>query len=162
MKFTRWVAISGIGIFATAIAIALVFLLNIILLNSLIFPKVVSAGETALMEVNGIRLTVELAEKPKERSLGLMYRKSLPENMGMLFIYKRPAVMNFWMKNTYIPLSIAYIDTAGYIIAILKMEPLNTEKIYTSPAPAVWALEVNQGWFERNGVKVGDRIRLMR
>ncbi len=162
MKFKKWVAISGIGTFATTIAIAFVFLLNIILLNSLIFPKAVSAGETALMEVNGIRLTVELAEKPKERSLGLMYRKSLPENMGMLFIYKRPAVMNFWMKNTYIPLSIAYIDTNGYIIAILKMEPLNTEKIYTSPAPAVWALEVNQGWFEKNGVVVGDRVRLMR
>jgi len=162
MKIKRLVAISGIGTFATAIAIAFVFLLNIILLNSLIFPKVVSAGETALMEVNGIRLTVELAEKPKERSQGLMYRKSLPENMGMLFIYKRPAVMNFWMKNTYIPLSIAYIDTAGYIIAILKMEPLNTDKIYTSPAPAVWALEVNQGWFEINGVVVGDKVRLLR
>ncbi len=162
MKIKRWVAISGIGTFAIKIAISFVFLLNIILLNSLIFPQVASAGETALVEINSIRLTVEIAERPRERSLGLMYRKSLPENMGMLFIYKRPAVMNFWMKNTYIPLSIAYIDTNGYIIAILKMEPLNTEKIYTSPAPAVWALEVNQGWFERNGVKVGDRVRLMR
>jgi len=160
MKIKRLVIIARNG--TRAIAIALVLLLNIILLNTIIFPKFVFAGETALMEINGIRLTVEIVEKPRERSLGLMYRKSLPENMGMLFVYKRPVVMNFWMKNTYIPLSIAYIDTAGHIIAILKMEPLNTKKTYTSPAPAVWALEVNQGWFESNGVVVGDRVRLMR
>lgn len=127
-----------------------------------ILPPTAEGEGTALVKVNGIPLTVEIAEKPAERSLGLMYRKSLPENMGMLFIYRRPATMNFWMKNTYIPLSIAYIDTKGYIIAIFKMEPLNEEKIYTSPAPAVWALEVNQGWFEKNGVNVGDRVRLYR
>ena len=127
-----------------------------------ISPPTARGEGTALVEVEGIPLTVEIAERPTERSLGLMYRKSLPENMGMLFIYRRPGIMNFWMKNTYIPLSIAYIDTKGYIIAIFKMEPLNTERSYRSPAPAVWALEVNQGWFEKNGVKVGDRVRLFR
>lgn len=128
----------------------------------IISPPTTGGEGTALVKVKGIPLIVEIADKPAERSLGLMYRKSLPENRGMLFIYKRPATMNFWMKNTYIPLSIAYIDTKGYIIAIFKMEPLNEEKIYTSPAPAVWALEVNQGWFERHGVNVGDSVKLYR
>ncbi len=127
-----------------------------------ISPPTAGGEGTALVEVNGIPLTVEIVDKPAERSLGLMYRKSLPENMGMLFIYRRPGIMNFWMKNTYIPLSIAYIDTKGYIIAIFKMEPLNEKKSYRSPAPAVWALEVNQGWFEKNGVNVGDSVRLYR
>ena len=125
-------------------------------------PPTAGGKGTAVVKINGARLTVEIADKPAERSLGLMYRKSLPENMGMLFIYRRPGTMNFWMKNTYIPLSIAYIDTNGYIIAIFKMEPLNTKKSYTSPGPAIWALEVNQGWFEKNGVNVGDRVRLYR
>jgi uncharacterized membrane protein (UPF0127 family) len=128
----------------------------------MILPPTAGGEGTALVKVNGIPLIVEIAERPAERSLGLMYRKSLPENMGMLFIYRRPATMNFWMKNTYIPLSIAYIDTKGYIIAIFKMEPLNEKKTYRSPAPAVWALEVNQGWFEKNGVNVGHRVRLFR
>lgn len=141
-------------------AATLTILLAIFLYH--LFPSKTEGGGTAMVEVNGVPLTVEIAERPGERSLGLMYRKSLPENMGMLFIYKRPATMNFWMKNTYIPLSIAYINTNGYIVGIFKMEPLNTEKTYRSPAPAVWALEVNQGWFERNGVKVGDRVRLFR
>ncbi|MBN1573524.1 MAG: DUF192 domain-containing protein [Deltaproteobacteria bacterium] len=126
----------------------------------MILPPTAKGEGTALVKVKGIPLTVEIADKPAERSLGLMYRKNLPENKGMLFIYKRPATMNFWMKNTYVPLSIAYIDTNGYIIAIFKMEPLNEKKIYSSPAPAIWALEVNQGWFEKNGVRVGDRVKL--
>lgn len=127
-----------------------------------LLPSAAEGSGTGTVYINGARLKVEIVDKPAERSLGLMYRKSLPKNRGMLFIYRRPKIMNFWMKNTYIPLSIAYIDKKGYIIAIYKMEPLDTEKDYRSPGPAIWALEVNQGWFERHGVSVGDRVWLYR
>jgi uncharacterized membrane protein (UPF0127 family) len=87
-----------------------------------------------------------------------MFRENLPENQGMLFVYPYPLVLSFWMRNTLIPLDIAFIDHKGIIISIQQMQPFDDEKLYVSPLPVKYALEMNQGWFERNKVRVGDRV----
>ena len=107
--------------------------------------------------VGAQELTVEIADEPHERALGLMYRRSLPENSGMLFIYEDAQVRAFWMKNTFIPLSIAYINEKGAIVHIADMKPLSTASV-SSLLPAQYALEVNKGWFERHNIKKGDVI----
>jgi len=108
--------------------------------------------------VNGYELTIELATTPEARSCGLSLRESLPANQGMLFVYAEPEILTFWMKNTRMPLSIAFIDAAGRVVSIQKMNPFPTTTVYASPVPALYALEVNHGWFEENGVGVGDVV----
>jgi len=100
---------------------------------------------------------IEIATTDQERALGLMFRRSLPENAGMLFLYDRPQPATMWMKNTLIGLSVAFIDKRGRIINIEDMEP-QTEEAHAARAPAAFALEVNQGWFKKRGIKAGDRI----
>jgi len=77
----------------------------------------------------------------------------------MLFVFESSRVLSFWMRNTFIPLDIAYIDAAGVIVDIQRMEPLDESKQYISAAPALYALEVNAGWFEKNGVKVRSTVQ---
>lgn len=110
-------------------------------------------------------MMVELAENPEQHAQGLMYRKSLPQDQGMLFVFNEEAPRSFWMKNTFIPLSIAYIDARGKIIDIQDMSPVKSvlEKeppSYQSKGPARYALEVNQGFFKKNRIKVGDQLKL--
>ena len=102
-------------------------------------------------------LWVEIADQPDTRALGLMYREYLPDSMGMFFIFESPQILRFWMKNTLIPLDIAFINEAGVIIDIQSMEPLDTTR-YSSPESVRYALEVNRGWFKRNDVSVGDTV----
>ncbi|MFC0308964.1 DUF192 domain-containing protein [Gallibacterium trehalosifermentans] len=116
---------------------------------------------TATLPIKNTILHIEIANTPKNRILGLMFRPYLSENDGMLFIYKTERKRCFWMKNTYLPLSIAYINKQGKITDILDMQPLDTRLICPT-APMRYALEVNQGWFSRNAVKVGDKIYLSR
>jgi uncharacterized protein len=107
----------------------------------------------------GVR--VEIADGPFEQQRGLMYRTSLGEDRGMLFVFQREQPLSFWMKNTRIPLSIAYIDSKGRITDILDMKPLDDKPPhYVSSGPVQYALEVNQGFFDEHGVKVGERVRL--
>jgi uncharacterized membrane protein (UPF0127 family) len=106
----------------------------------------------------GVAVKVEVARSFDERARGLMYRTELPEDQGMLFIFGNRANQSFWMKNTYLPLSIAFIDASGTIISIQDMEPLDDETMHRSPKPALWALEMNQGWFVENGISVGDTV----
>lgn len=115
------------------------------------------AGPRVSIRVAGIEVEVEIADDAQERARGLMFRESLEENHGMLFIYESEQRLGFWMKNTLIPLDIAYADREGRIVDIRQMEPQDQTTIY-SAAPAMYALEMNQGWFEANGVRVGDRI----
>ncbi|MEE9397404.1 MAG: DUF192 domain-containing protein [Methylococcales bacterium] len=108
--------------------------------------------------VNQQKLTAELAANSQARMVGLSERKSMPEDWGMLFAYKKEKMVYFWMRDTYIPLSIAFLNSGGTILNILDMEPLNTILRYRSVQPAQFALETNLGWFARNGIRVGDRI----
>lgn len=107
-----------------------------------------------------ISLHVEIADNNTSRQTGLMFRKSLAEDSGMLFVFENEQRLNFWMKNTYIPLSIAYIDKYGFIKDILSMKPLDISRTYPSSVPAMYALEVNEGWFKKNNITAGCRINL--
>ncbi len=113
------------------------------------------------IRVGGVSLKVELATTPEEHAEGLMLRKELSEDNGMLFIYPSPRILTFWMKDTYIPLDIAFIDKDKTIVSIQHMKPLDDKHLYVSPSPVLYALEVNQGWFNRNGVEIGDRMEFV-
>jgi uncharacterized membrane protein (UPF0127 family) len=101
---------------------------------------------------------VEVAKTPGERAHGLMGRKHLGKNEGMLFIFETEDYHGFWMKDTLISLSIAFIDKDGRIVGITDMEPL-TLKSHIPPQPILYALEMKSGWFSANGIKVGDVVR---
>ena len=106
-----------------------------------------------------ITLKAELARSTAQRNQGLMYRKSLPDGEGMLFIFERDEILSFWMKNTLVPLSIAFISSEGRILEIYDMEPGNLAPV-SSGRSARYALEVPQGWFGRAGIRIGDRLDL--
>ena len=105
---------------------------------------------------------VEVADSPDEREVGLMGRESLPEDAGMIFLFDSDLSGGFWMKDTLIPLSIAFVDADGTIVSILDMEPCETDpcEIYDPGVSYRSALEVNQGAFSRWGVEEGDRLTL--
>jgi len=113
---------------------------------------------TAEISTKGFALTVELATTPAARSCGLSQREELPDNHGMLFIYPERRPLTYWMKDTRIPLSIAFLDDSGQIFSIQEMTPMRVDRIYKSLRPARYALEVNQGWFSRHGIAVGDVV----
>lgn len=107
---------------------------------------------------------VEEAETPEQRAFGLMFRESLDDDEGMVFLFFEETQGSFYMKNTLIPLSIAFFDREGTIVDILDMEPCEADpcELYTPDAPYEGALEVNQGAFEEWGVQEGDRITITR
>lgn len=113
---------------------------------------------TASIRVGNDELTVEVAATAAHRGRGLMFREKLPEDRGMLFIFPDERVLEFWMRNTKIPLSIAFADASGQIVRIADLEPF-LEMPVSSGALARYALEVNRGWFERRGIQSGDAIR---
>jgi len=102
---------------------------------------------------------VEVADNEVSRNIGMMFRKQLPQEKGMLFIFEDCAPRRFWMRNTYVPLSIAYIDPNGIILNVEKMNPLSESGVW-SKGPAKYALEMNQGWFRDNGVSPGDLVKI--
>ncbi len=109
-----------------------------------------------------LEMTVEIANTPVRRSLGLMFRDELPEDHGMIFLFPEEIDASFWMKNTRIPLSIAFFSAEGKILKIMDMDPC-TQDPCPKYSPGVFyrgALEVNQGWFSRHGVKEGDYLSL--
>lgn len=106
-----------------------------------------------------VKLNVEVADSEEERTRGLMYRKGLADGKGMLFVFDRDERPAFWMKNTTIPLSIAYITSDGTITDILDLVPLSEEPRASSRSVR-YALEVPSGWFSRVGLKPGDRFEM--
>lgn len=118
---------------------------------------------TREVKINGHIIKAEIADDPKEQALGLMFRKNLAENSGMLFIYERSARYSFWMKNTKIPLDIIWIDEGLNIVHIEHSVPPCTQSpclSYRPPAAAKYVVEVNGGWAIKNGVKIGDTVDL--
>ena len=103
-------------------------------------------------------LNVEVARSPQEHSIGLMFRKSMPTNDGMLFIFERPGQQCFWMKNTLLPLSIAFISDDGNIANIDEMKPQTLDS-HCSTKEVRYVLEMNSGWFAKRGIKAGTKIQ---
>lgn len=110
---------------------------------------------------NGTTIDVlaEIAKTPEERNHGFMERKHIPDGTGMIFIFEKDQILSFWMKNTPHPLSIAYIDSRGKIRNIYDMTPYSLAPI-VSTVSARYALEVPQGWYEKNNIHEGDVISL--
>ena len=102
-------------------------------------------------------LSVEIPKNQTEFDLGLMFRESLEENSGMLFVFEDVSKKHFHMKNTVIPLDIAFINEYGIIESIEELSPLKVLPI-SSPTEVLYALEVNRGWFKKNNVNIGDKV----
>jgi uncharacterized protein len=113
---------------------------------------------TVNVKISGTPLTVEVADTPQASENGLMFRTSLPEDRGMLFIFDEPRKATFWMKNTKIPLSIAFIDSGGSILEIKSMSPFDETVVPSASDQVAYALEVNQGWFDRHHISTGAVI----
>jgi len=107
----------------------------------------------------GIHLIkAEVAATPESRAKGLMQRTQLDKNNGMLFIFDIDDIHGMWMRNTLLPLSVAFIDKSGAILNIAEMKPLD-ETTHNSAGPATYALEMNGGWFSQHGIKAGDKVQ---
>src|ERR1700758_4097670 len=105
-----------------------------------------------------VPLKAELADTESKREKGLMFRRSLSENSGMLFVFAPPAQAAFWMKNTRIPLSIAFLDNQGKILEIRSMRPFDETVILSASNAVAYALEVNEGWFDYHGIQTGTKV----
>ena len=109
------------------------------------------------VKVGAHALKVEVAAEEEQRMQGMMYRRSMGAEEGMLFIFDEPAYHSMWMKNTLIPLSVAFIDKDGVILNILDMEPQTLDS-HMAAGPAVYAIETNKGWFAAKKIKPGDKV----
>jgi len=137
--------------------IGLIVLLIVSSINTLACPIELP---TTVISIKGHTLAVELAATPTSRRCGLSHREDLPQNNGMLFIFPDTRPRSFWMKDTFIPLTIAFLDKSGQISSILDMDPMQTDPQYQSVQPASYALEVNQGWFHAHGIEIGDMVEM--
>jgi uncharacterized protein len=99
----------------------------------------------------------QVAQSPEQRQIGLMWRKSMPTNEGMLFIFDQPSQQCFWMKNTFLPLTAAFVADDGTIVNMADMKPQTTEP-HCSKQPVRYVLEMNQGWFAKKGLKAGAKL----
>ena len=104
-------------------------------------------------------IKVEIADTVEKQSMGLMFRKSMPDDSGMFFKFNNPKILSFWMANTYLPLDIAFIDDNMKIIKISYMAPLSTRSIH-SDKPCRYALEVPTGTFSKYNINVGSKLKL--
>lgn len=112
-------------------------------------------------------ISVEVATTDEQRAHGLMFRKSLPVDQGMLFVFPDEAPRHFWMKNTFIPLSIGFFDKNRVLLKIMDMDPTKTvldpdPPKYFSEVSATYALEMNRGWFKKNKIKIGQKFEFVK
>ena len=136
------------------------FIASVMLLSLLgVAPPLSAAGlPTRTLTIAGHALIVEVASTPESRTTGLMNRFSLQPDHGMLFVFEAPQPLGFWMKNTYVPLSIAFVDSRGRIVNIEDMRPQD-ESTHWSNGLALYAIEMRQGWFAKNGIAPGDVVQ---
>ena len=103
------------------------------------------------------QVTVQVAQSPEQRSTGLMFRKEMPQGEGMLFVFDQPSQQCFWMKNTLLPLTAAFVSDDGSIVNLIDMKPQSTDS-HCSAKPVRYVLEMNQGWFAKKGIKAGAKL----
>lgn len=144
----------------------LAFLVSLIICFGLAAFSSEVTFEKKKIQIKSHTLEVEWAETEAQLQRGLMFRQSLPEGTGMFFVFDQERILSFWMKNTFVPLSIAFINSAYVIVDIQDMEPVKSVMqtalpSYSSRKPARFALEVPQGWFARHKISVGDKVRLL-
>jgi uncharacterized protein len=103
------------------------------------------------------QIDAQVAQAPDERMTGLMFRKEMPQHEGMLFVFEEPSQQCFWMKNTLLPLTAAFVADDGTIVNLADMKP-QTEDSHCSAKPVRYVLEMNQGWFSKKGIKAGSKL----
>lgn len=103
------------------------------------------------------RIDAQVAQLPREREIGLMFRKEMPQQEGMLFVFEEPATQCFWMKNTILPLTAAFVADDGRIVNLVDMQPQTTDS-HCSLEPVRYVLEMNQGWFAKKNIKKGLKL----
>lgn len=127
-----------------------------------LFPLLLGCSRAALptvvLDVAGHEVRAEVADDAAERQRGLMYRDTLGADDGMVFVYAEAQERSFWMKDTRIPLTIAWIAPGGAIVGLNDLTPFDLDPV-PSGAPAMYALEMNRGWFAAHGVRTGDVVR---
>jgi uncharacterized membrane protein (UPF0127 family) len=151
MKKKRRQSVPGIRVAAVAVTAVLFLLLPAPRIETRELMKIP-------LFIKDREIRVEVARTPEERAQGLMGRERLGKDDGMLFIFEVEDRHGFWMKNTLIPLSIAFIDREGRIVRITDMMPLTLDS-HDPPRPVLFALEMNRGWFKTNGIREGDVVR---
>jgi uncharacterized protein len=129
----------------------------VVLTGSVSFAQVNKDLPIVELKIKTHKLKVEVAATAQSRTIGLMNRFSLAPDSGMLFVFPQSEQLGFWMKNTFIPLSIAYVDTKGVILNIADMKPQD-ESTHPSKGPAMFAIEMKQGWFKDKGIVAGDKV----
>jgi uncharacterized membrane protein (UPF0127 family) len=133
-------------------------------LNILIFSTLACQARprhhapTVILQIKRQKIKVEIARTVVDRAIGLMFRNHLKWNHGMIFIFHHSQILQFWMKNTEIPLSVAFLNKKGRIINIDRMFP-ETETIHDSIEPALYALEMNLNWFSKHHIHPGERVK---
>jgi uncharacterized membrane protein (UPF0127 family) len=130
----------------------------------LIAASFLATAQEAQMDLPRVKLSAgmhqidsQVASTPGQRSTGLMYRKTMPQHEGMLFVFEQPTKQCFWMKNTLLPLTAAFVDDDGTIVNLEDMKP-QTLDAHCSAKPVRFVLEMNQGWFAKKGIKPGSKL----
>ena len=103
------------------------------------------------------QIDAQVAQTPQQREIGLMFRKEMPQTEGMIFVFEQPGTQCFWMKNTLLPLTVAFVADDGRIVNLEDMQPM-TEDSHCSREPVRFVLEMNQGWFAKRGLKAGIKL----
>lgn len=119
-----------------------------------------STSESVSIRVGETVAFVEVAETRDQRRIGLMNHRSLTPDGGMLFIYQEEKVLSFWMKNTLLALDIGFFDRDGVLLSYTSMQPIDDKTIHRSRKPALYALEISQGWFKSNKISIGAKLRM--
>jgi uncharacterized protein len=136
----------------------------LILLSFTLFPGCDYIFTQNLKKINakigGVSVSLEVVATPADRQKGLMYRTSMGENDGMIFVFPSAQPQSFWMKNTLIPLDLGYFDYQGYLIEVYTMHPDNGEKFYNSSEPVLYAIEMNAGWYAKHNLKKYAKLEL--
>jgi uncharacterized membrane protein (UPF0127 family) len=123
-------------------------------------PPVLRSGKVIFTEPKGEAVTVEIAENDHDRQRGLMYRKSMPDDRGMIFWFKEKENHAFWMHNTCIPLDMLYIDDDGLIVGIEENTPTMSDDTFEVGCPSQYVLELNAGWARAHGVRAGQKVKI--
>lgn len=138
----------------TAVFFSLILALSGLRAQDAAQPRLATTPLTAGLHV----IQAELAITPTQQMIGMMHRRTMGANEGMLFVYAEPHKLCFWMRNTLIPLTIAFVADDGRIVNTADMKPLD-ESSHCADEPVRYALEMNQGWFAKRGIKKGARLR---
>jgi uncharacterized protein len=147
-----------------AFALSCKSLVQLLAVTALLAPLCIRAEEGPQLNLQRVKLSagmhlmdVQVAATPGQRQTGLMFRKEMPQQEGMLFVFEQPSQQCFWMKNTLLPLTAAFVADDGTIVNMADMKPQTTEP-HCSAEPVRYVLEMNMGWFVKKGVKAGSKL----